>query len=481
MARKKWGEEVNTKGRGCSSLLLGCILICMLVSGSCRRNTTDLKHPNFIIIFCDDLGYGDIGAFGHPTIRTPQLDRMTREGQKWTSFYVACSVCTPSRAALLTGRYPIRSGMCSDKQDVLFPDSTGGLPATEITIAELLRPLGYATACVGKWHLGHRPPFLPTRHGFDTYFGVPYSNDMDNVAPPGIQAFQDPKSEYWNIPLMRDEEIIERPAVQSTLTKRYTEEAVRFIRSHRDTPFFLYYAQTFPHVPLFASRAFQGKSLRGLYGDVIEEIDGSVGQILDVLRETQLDKNTLVVFTSDNGPWLIYAQQGGSAGLLRGGKRTTWEGGMRVPAVFWWPGRIAPAVEMGMGSTLDLLPTICSLAGAALPEGLTLDGYDLTPVLFDRSSSPRQSLIYYRGTRIYAIRKGPYKAHFITKGGYGRGIKDTFHDPPLLFHLENDPSEQHDLASDHPDIIAELINEKDRHAAHLVPGEDQLAERTGLK
>jgi arylsulfatase A-like enzyme len=472
---------MNIKTLPSSGLAICLVLLCALTNGSCRQKTAEGKSPNFIIIFCDDLGYGDIGAFGHPTIRTPHLDRMAQEGQKWTGFYVACSVCSPSRAALLTGRYPIRSGMCSDKQDVFFPDSTGGLPAEEVTIAEILKPLGYTTACVGKWHLGHLPPYLPTRHGFDSYFGIPYSNDMDNVAPPGIKAFQEPRSEYWNIPLLRDEKIIERPVDQFTLTQRYTEEAVQFIRSHRDTPFFLYYAQTFPHVPLFASRSFQGKSRRGLYGDVIEEIDASVGQILDVLRETGLDKNTLVVFTSDNGPWLIYAQQGGSAGPLREGKRTTWEGGMRVPAVFWWPGKIEPSVEMGMGSTLDLLPTICSLSGAELPAGRTLDGYDLKPVLLDRNPSPRKSLIYYRGTRIYAVRKGPYKAHFITKGGYGRGIKDTFHDPPLLFHLEHDPSEQCDIASYHPGIIAELVEEVKRHRTGLVPGEDQLAERTGLK
>ncbi len=262
-----------------SILILSISALIVLSAWACSGNSPEITPPNFIIIFCDDLGYGDIGAFGHPSIRTPHIDRMVQEGQKWTSFYVACSVCTPSRAALLTGRYPIRSGMCSDKQDVLFPDSTGGLPATEFTIAELLKPLGYTTACVGKWHLGHLSPYLPTRQGFDTYYGIPYSNDMDHVAPPEIRAFQDPKSEYWNIPLLRNEEVIERPADQFTLTQRYTEEAMRFIRDHKDSPFFLYYAQTFPHVPLFASQDFQDRSLRGLYGDAIEEIDWSVGHV----------------------------------------------------------------------------------------------------------------------------------------------------------------------------------------------------------
>jgi len=447
----------------------------------CSGKAPDIRQPNFIIIFCDDLGYGDIGAFGHPSIRTPHIDRLVEEGQKWTSFYVACSVCTPSRAALLTGRYPIRSGMTSDKRGVLFPDSTGGLPAEEITISELLKPLGYTTACVGKWHLGHLAPYLPTKHGFDSYFGIPYSNDMDNMAPPGINAFQKSKSEYFNVPLLRDEEIIERPADQVTLTRRYTEEAVRFIQNHKDTPFFLYYAQTYPHVPLFASQDFQDQSLRGLYGDVVEEIDWSVGKILDVLRETHLDQNTLVIFTSDNGPWLSFAQQGGSAGPLREGKNSTWEGGMRVPAVFWWPGKITPSVEMGMGSTLDLLPTICSLAGAQVPNDRAIDGLDLKAVLLDRSSSPRKTMIYYRGTRIYAVRKGPYKAHFITKGGYGPGIKDTYHDPPLLFNLEHDPSEKFNIASDHPDVIAELLKEVEKHSTNVLPGKDQLADRMGNK
>ncbi len=264
-------------------------------------------RPNVVIVFCDDLGYGDLGCYGHPTIRTPNLDRMAQEGQKWTNFYAAASVCTPSRAALLTGRLPIRNGMASDRRRVLFPDSAGGLPPDEVTIAEALKPLGYATACVGKWHLGHLPQYLPTRQGFDSYFGIPYSNDMDRVAdsPKGREAFWDPKIEYWNVPLMRDERIVERPADQNTITKRYAEESVAFLRKNRDRPFFLYLAHSMPHVPLFTSDEFRGTSLRGLYGDVIEEIDWSVGRVLDTLRELKLDRKTLVVFTSDNGPWLI--------------------------------------------------------------------------------------------------------------------------------------------------------------------------------
>ena len=295
---------------------------CAAAPGS---TSSQVRTPNLIVIFCDDLGYGDLGVFGHPTIKTPHLDRMAAEGQKWTNFYVAASVCTPSRAALLTGRLPIRSGMCSNRRRVLFPNSKGGLPASEITIAEMLKPAGYATACIGKWHLGHLQQYLPTRNGFDSYFGVPYSNDMDRVAgsPRGREAFWKPKFEYWNVPLLRDEAIVERPADQNTLTRRYAREAVAFIRKNRSRSFFLYLAHTMPPVPLFRSDDFAGESLRGRYGDVIEEIDWSVGQVLQTLRDTGLDRNTLVVFTSDNGPWLIFNEHGGSAGLLRGGKGGT--------------------------------------------------------------------------------------------------------------------------------------------------------------
>jgi len=432
------------------------------------------RKPNFIIIFCDDLGYGDLGCYGHPTIRTPHLDRMAAEGQKWTDFYVGASVCTPSRAALLTGRLPIRSGMCSDKRRVLFPDSSGGLPASEITLARALKPQGYATGCVGKWHLGHLPQYLPTSHGFDSYFGVPYSNDMDRVTGEGRAAFFNPKIEYWNVPLMRDEKIVERPADQNTLTKRYTEEAVRFIRQNKDHPFFLYLAHTMPHVPLFVSDHFRNTSPRGLYGDVIEEIDWSTGRILETLRREGLAENTLVVFTSDNGPWLTYDLHGGSAGLLREGKGCTYEGGMREPCIMWWPGTIKPAVIHDLGTTMDLLPTFLKLAGAEVPTDRILDGFDLRPVLSSTGRSPRDTVFYYRGTQLYAVRKGPYKAHFITRSAYGKDQPVT-HDPPQLYHLGHDPSEKYDIAKAHPDVLAEIQKEVERHRRTLVPAEDQLA------
>ena len=438
------------------------------------------KKPNFVIIFCDDMGYGDLSCYGHPTIRTPNLHRMAAEGQKWTNFYVGASVCTPSRAALLTGRLPIRSGMCSDKRRVLFPDSASGLPQGEVTIAEGLKTRGYATACVGKWHLGHLPQYLPTNNGFDSYFGIPYSNDMDRVGGEGRQAFLEPKSEYWNVPLMRNEEIIERPADQNTITKRYAEEGVKFIKKSRNKPFFLYLANSLPHVPLFVSENFRNRSLRGLYGDVVEEIDWGVGQILQTLQREGLAENTFVVFTSDNGPWLIFNEHGGSAGLLREGKGCTFEGGMREPCIMWWPGTIKPGLVNDMGATMDLYTTILTLAGARVPDDRVVDGLDLSPALFGIGPSPRKTMFYYRGAKLYAARKGLYKAHFITKPAYGKG-EEVRHDPPLLYHLGYDPSEKYDISKDHPEVIKDIQKEVALHLANLTPGEDQLAKRIEKK
>ena len=465
-------QFIKALGVAAGTLALpGCVSSEMSGTGGSSR-----KKPNFVIIFCDDLGYGDLGCYGHPTIRTPHLDRMASEGQKWTNFYVGASVCTPSRAALLTGRLPIRSGMCSDKRRVLFPDSASGLPAREVTIAEALKAEGYSTGCIGKWHLGHLPPYLPTNNGFDSYFGIPYSNDMDRVAGGGRQAFLEPKIEYWNVPLMRDEKIIERPANQNTITKRYAEEGVRFIRKNKKKPFFLYLANSLPHVPLFVSQRFRGKSLRGLYGDVIEEIDWGVGRILDTLRLEGLAENTFVVFTSDNGPWLIFNEHGGSAGLLREGKGCTFEGGMREPCIMWWPGKIKPAVVNDLGATMDVYTTILTLAGAKVPDDRVVDGLDLSPALLGTGPSPRKTVFYYRGAKLWAIRKGLYKAHFSTRLAYGKD-KEVRHDPPLLYHLGRDPSEKYDISKDHPEVLADIQKEVALHLANLTPGEDQLAKR----
>lgn len=451
-----------------------------MAAGSSAQTTARTDRPNLIVILCDDLGFGDLGVYGHPTIRTPNLDRMASAGQKWTNFYVADSVCTPSRAALLTGRLPIRSGMTarSNNRRVLFPDSSGGLPHSEITIAELARTRGYATACVGKWHLGHLPEYLPGKQGFDYYFGIPYSNDMDWFDPAVTggrrrELTMNPRIEYWNVPLMRNEQILERPANQPTVTRRYTEEATRFIENHKDRPFFLYLAHTMPHMPLFRSKEFEGRSPRGIYGDVVEELDWSVGRVLETVRRLKLDSKTLVVFTSDNGPWLTYNEQGGSAGLLRGGKGATFEGGMRVPAIFWWPGTVRPAVIADMGSTLDVLPTFCRLAGIAPPADRILDGYDLTPVLTAGAASPRNVMFYYRELKLYALRSGPLKAHFFSKPEYGSNT-ETPHDPPLLFHLDQDPGERFDVAARYPEKIAEIRRLADEHSRTVQPVESQL-------
>ena len=457
-------------------LLLCCSAIGLLANVCIAGNgENEQKKPNFIIIFADDMGYGDVGVYGHPSIKTTNLDQMANTGQKWTNFYVAAPVCTPSRAGLVTGRLPIRTGMCSEKRRVLFPDSNGGLPDSEHTIASLLKTVGYSTACVGKWHLGHLPQYSPAVHGFDYYFGIPYSNDMDHQFE-GVsyqEACVNPGPDYFNVPLLRNSEIIERPADQTTITKRYTEEAVRFIEENQEAPFFLYLAHSMPHVPLYRSKDFENKSRRGIYGDVIEELDWSVGEILEALKRNKLDENTLVVFTSDNGPWLIFNEHGGSAGLLRGGKGGTFEGGMREPAIFWQPGTVKPEVVMELGTTMDLLPTFCSMANVELPGDRIYDGYDLFPVLSGTGESPREVVYYYRGTQVYAIRKGAYKAHFITQGEYG-GPSKTIQEITLLFNLEVDPSEKINIADKHPEILLEIEKIREEHMASLVQVENQL-------
>ena len=439
--------------------------------------------PNIIIIYADDLGYGDLGCYGHPTIRTPYLDRMAAEGMRFTDFYSAASVCTPSRAALLTGRYAIRSGMCHDQFRVLRNNSTGHLPESEITIAEALKTRGYATCMVGKWHLGVwsiNPAGHPRRHGFDFYLGLPHSNDMDPtpLAPKGAAGFADQNPEWWNAPLYLNEKLIEQPADQTHLTRRYTEEAVKFIRTHKDQPFFLYFAHTFPHVPLFASQNFRGKSQRGLYGDAVEELDWSVGQVLDTLQQESLVANTIVFFSSDNGPWLIQKEQGGSAGLLRDGKGSTWEGGMREPGIAWWPGHIkSNSINQGIASTMDLFTTCLQLAGAKVPDDRVIDGIDLTPTLMDGKPSGRTVFFYYRDQQLFAVRKGPYKAHLFTQAGYGQSKPDA-HDPPLLFNLDVDPGENYNIAAKHLDVVADLLKEVERHRASVKPVKSQLEETT---
>jgi len=461
----------------CFFLIVSCLIF---FEGCALSEAQTADQPNIVIVFADDLGYGDLGTYGHPTIMTPHLDRMAAEGMKFSQFYSAASVCTPSRAALLTGRLPVRSGMASDARRVLFPDSKYGLPAEEITIAEALKEVGYATAAIGKWHLGHHDQYLPTNHGFDSYYGIPYSNDMNRVVGgQWKEIFWEPKVEFWNVPLMRDLEIIERPADQTTITKRYTEETVEFIRENKDGPFFAYLAHSLPHVPLFTAEEFNGVSRRGLYGDVIEEIDWSVGQIMQALEEEGIADNTLLFFTSDNGPWLTFDTQGGSAGLLRGGKGMTWDGGMREPGLAWWPGTIpAGVVQPIVASTMDLFTTALAMGGADVPDDRIIDGKNLLPALTGESAEEvRDSYIYYRGATIYAARKGPWKAHFITQWAYESDNQYMEHDPPLLYNLDLDPSEQYDIAADHPEIIQEIRDVVKMHQDNMVARDDQLAAR----
>jgi arylsulfatase A-like enzyme len=359
--------------------------------------------------------------------------------------------------------------MYSDTRRVLFPDSAGGLQQSELTIAELLKSKGYRTAAIGKWHLGFQPEYLPMKHGFDSYFGIPYSNDMDatvkyTASADYMRAMKDPKVEYWNVPLMRNEKVIERPADQTSLTRRYTDEAIAFVRSSRSHPFFLYLAHSMPHMPLFRSKEFENRSARGRYGDVIEELDANVGRIIDVLKELKLERRTLVVFTSDNGPWAVFDEQGGSPGPLRGAKGGTFEGGMREPTIFWQPGFVRTGVVSQMGSTLDLLPTFCALAGVESPRDRVLDGYDLSEVLRGGRKSPRETMFYWRGSKLFAARKGSFKAHFLTQPEYGGG-EAVIHDPPLLFNLDEDPAERFNLSDRRPEIVRELRRIADQHVS----------------
>ncbi len=457
------------RGIGLAALVAANALVAGNAAGQAR------PKPNIVVILADDLGYGDVGVFGAPNIRTPRLDAMAAEGQKWTNFYVQ-PVCSPSRSALLTGRLPVRNGMFGTLErgspKVFRDNAVQGLPPEELTIAEVLKSAGYRTGMVGKWHLGHLPEFLPTRHGFDSWYGLPFSHDMQATVriDRGFRttAFYEPKPEYWDVPLMRGDAVLERPVDHRTLTRRYTDEAVRFIAENRSRPFFLYIAHSMPHIPLARSAGFVGRSAGGVYGDVIEEIDWSVGKVLDALRAARIDRNTLVLFTSDNGPWLPLRAHGGSAGPLHAGKGTTWEGGVRTPAIFWWPGTVKPGAVTGIGSGLDLLATAAALAGAP-PSDRVIDGVDLGPALRGAGPSPRNELFYYWDSELRAVRKGRYKAHFITSGAYGEGEPRGTHTPPLLFDLATDPGERFDVAATHPDIVADLVATADAHRRTVLP------------
>ncbi len=405
--------------------------------------------PNYILIFCDDLGYGDLGCYGSKKNRTPRIDQLGKEGMLFTSFYSSSPVCTPSRASLMTGSYPRRVGMHEDFTGhwVLIPRSRRGLHADEQTLPEMLKAKGYATACIGKWHLGDQPPHLPTAHGFDEYYGIPYSNDMAS------RRRGDPP-----LPLVKQTKVIEAPVNQATLTQRYTREAVRFIERNKSKPFFLYVPHTFPHLPLFASRNFHGKSANGRYGDSVEEIDWSTGQIMDALKKFNLDKNTLVIFTSDNGS---NGRNGGSNAPLFGAKGGTMEGGMRVPMIARWPGRIpAGGICNELSSTMDFLPTFAGLSGGKL-SGKKIDGHDIMPLLAGAkgATSPYEAFYFYRRRQLQAVRWGDWKWHLPLKNTFpawttpnnkGRGR------PGKLVNLKTDLAEKIDVAEGNPKVMAKL-------------------------
>jgi arylsulfatase A-like enzyme len=443
------------------NLLSTLAILGVLLTLSATARAADTPKPNLVIILIDDMGYGDIGPFGSKLNRTPNLDRMASEGMRLTSFYAA-PVCTPSRAQMMTGCYAKRVSM----PNVIFPACPTGLSAREHTVAGLLKEQGYVTMAIGKWHLGDQPEFLPTRRGFDHYLGLPYSNDLGGPTnPPAKQAAKTKKKNGESqprppLPLLRDSKVIEAPADQDTLTTRYTAEAVNFITTNQDRPFFLYLAHTAVHVPLHPGAAFKGKSANGTYGDWVEEVDWSAGQVLDTLRALKLAERTLVLFTSDNGPWLTQEKNGGIAGPLHGGKGTTWEGGMREPTIAWWPGQIPAhsACDASM-SEMDVLPTLVKLAGGKVPTDHKIDGIDIWPLLSGQTkTSPHEALFYFNGRKLEAVRSGPWKLAIVPQStGLRMGAAEPVkHTGPRLYNLDTDIGELTDMAAQHPEIVARL-------------------------
>ena len=397
------------------------------------------QKPNIAYIFADDLGYGDLSCYGAKDINTPNIDQIAKQGIKFTEFYSASSVCSPSRAALLTGRYPQRMGI----NTVFFPESFTGIPDTEITIPEILKEKGYATGIVGKWHLGHHYQYLPLQQGFDEYFGIPYSNDMESVV------------------YMRGNEVESYKVKQQYITKTYTKEAQKFITKNKDNSFFLYIAHSMPHVPLYASEEFIGTSKRGLYGDVVQELDWSVGQILKSLREHGILENTLIVFSSDNGPWLAMKEDGGSAGDLREGKTFTFDGGMKVPTVAMWKNRIPQGIiNTEVASQMDWFPTIANITGSSIPKGLVIDGLDISKVLTDKGNRKNSDLLFLDGKQLQGYRSGQWKVKLPYKGFRGNKWKQLVkaHDT-LLFNLNTDPGEKNNLFEKYPEKAKEILKE----------------------
>jgi arylsulfatase A-like enzyme len=461
--------------------VLTTLLAGVLVAWDTRQplHAQPARPPNFVVIYADDMGYADIGPFSTKTgaqrPKTPNLDRMAKQGARLTSFYVAQAVCSASRAALLTGSYSNRVGISG----ALNHTADYGLNLDEQTIPEVLKPRGYATAMAGKWHLGHRQPFLPIHQGFDEYLGLPYSNDMWPNHPQR-------KNFFPELPLIEGDRVVKLDPDQSQLTTMYTERAVRFIKSHRDQPFFLYVAHAMPHVPLFVSSKHKGKTRQGLYGDVIAEIDWSVGQILGTLEREKLDDNTLVIFTSDNGPWLSYGNHGGSPGPFREGKGTEFEGGVRVPFVARWPGHIPAGIESSQPAmTIDLLPTLARLAGAAPPADRIIDGRDIWPMLTAKGAkSPHDVLYFYWGEELHAVRSGRWKLHLphpyqSLEAAGSDGVPGKYVRKEIelsLYDLEADSGETKNVADANPGVVKDLMRYAEQAREDLG---DSLVKRTG--
>ncbi len=417
------------------------------------------ERPNFVVIVADDLGVGDLGCYGGTKIRTPALDRIAAEGVRLTEFYTPAPTCSPARAALLTGRHPLRTGITR----VFVPKEVQGLPAAELTLAEHLRDAGYVTACIGKWHLGGRKQYRPQNHGFGEFFGVLYSNNMI-----WLDWLQWPRFELFD-----GRRVVESPTDASYLTRRYTQRALEFVEASAGQPFLLYLAHTMPHVPLAASKQFAGRSGRGLYADVVEELDASVGQLLAKLAELGLDGDTYVFFTSDNGPWPGSASTpGGSTGGLRGAKGSTWEGGLRIPLLARAPGRLpAGTARAGAATLMDVFPTVSALAGLELPGDRVFDGRDISALLRGVGAAPQRDIYFSNRKRINAVRSGTWKLHLRERplGKQGRPKASRKLDPPLLYRLDTDPAESRDIAQAHADTVVRMRASAERYAAGLDP------------